>query len=89
MNGRGFAYGGVLAGFADAALGYSSASSLEPHAQLITANLTVDFVGAASRGDVVVSTTDVHKVGGRSRSPIATSTRPCSTWTWAAGSARP
>ncbi|MFD3508700.1 PaaI family thioesterase [Nocardia sp. NPDC058666] len=65
VNGRGLAHGGVLAGLADVALGYASASSVQPPAQLITANLTVDFVGVATRGDVVVSTTDVQKVGGR------------------------
>ncbi len=65
VNARGHAHGGVLAGFADVALGYASASSLEPPAHLVTASLTVDFVGTASHGDVVVSTTDVQKVGGR------------------------
>lgn len=65
LNGRGFAHGAVLSGLADVALGYASAFSQDPPAHLVTASLTVDFIGTASRGDVVVSATQVPKVGRR------------------------
>ncbi|MFT4044299.1 MAG: PaaI family thioesterase [Gordonia sp. (in: high G+C Gram-positive bacteria)] len=65
LNGRGVAHGGVLAGLADVALGYAGALTHDPPAQLITATLTIDYVGTAAPGDVVVSTTDVQKIGRR------------------------
>ncbi|GAB2532854.1 PaaI family thioesterase [Nocardia heshunensis] len=65
VNARGFAHGGVLAALADVALGYASAFAQEPPLRLVTANLTVDFVGTAAKGDVVVATTDIQKIGNR------------------------
>jgi acyl-coenzyme A thioesterase 13 len=65
LNARGFAHGGVLATFADVALGYSAAYEGVPPAKLITANLTIDFVGAVREGELVVATVDVQRVGKR------------------------
>ena len=65
LNGRGFAHGGVLAGLADVALGYASSDSRDPPARLITASLTIDFVGTAASGETVVTRTDVQHLGRR------------------------
>ena len=47
INSRGFVHGGVLCGLADLAIGYNLAFLQEPPLPLVTANLTVDFAGAA------------------------------------------
>jgi acyl-coenzyme A thioesterase 13 len=65
VNGRGFAHGGVLAALADVALGYAASSSTEPPVRLITASLTIDFVGPVRSGQVVIATVDVQRVGRR------------------------
>src|SRR5436190_11050570 len=65
VNARGFAHGAVLAALADVALGYAAATSQEPPVKLVTASLTIDFAGAVERGDVVIATVDVQRVGGR------------------------
>jgi uncharacterized protein (TIGR00369 family) len=65
VNGRGFAHGGVLAALADVALGYAASSAEEPPARLITASLTIDYVGAVRSGQTVIATVDVQRVGRR------------------------
>src|SRR6267142_1516311 len=50
-NARGTVHGGILATLADVALGYTMAFSSTPPANLITANLTLDFAGTAKIGD--------------------------------------
>lgn len=64
-NARGSAHGGVLSGLADVALGYATASSQDPPPHLVTASMTIDFVGPAKCGDVVVTATDIQRVGRR------------------------
>lgn len=65
LNQRGFAHGGVLATLADVALGYASSESAQPPARLITASLTIDYVGPVRSGQVVIATVDVQRVGRR------------------------
>ena len=64
-NGRGLLHGGVISSLADVALGYSALLSRDEPVPLITANLSVDYAGAASEGDWVEIATDVQKVGRR------------------------
>jgi acyl-coenzyme A thioesterase 13 len=64
-NQRGTVHGGVLATLADIALGYAMAFSTTPPTGLVTANLTLDFAGAAREGDWLEARVDVQKLGGR------------------------
>ena len=64
-NARGFAHGGVLSTLADIALGYAMESSLDQTTSLVTANLTLDFAGAAKIGDWVETKVDIQKIGSR------------------------
>ena len=65
LNARGLAHGGVLAALADVALGYATSGSQDPPARLVTASLTIDFAGSVERGETVIATVDVQRVGGR------------------------
>lgn len=65
VNTRGFAHGGVLSTLADVALGYASATNQDPPARLVTASLTIDFAGAVQRGETVIASVDVQRVGRR------------------------
>ncbi len=62
-NARGLVHGGVLSSLADIALGYSALVSEEKQVPLITASLSIDYAGAARKGDWVEINTDVQKVG--------------------------
>ena len=64
-NARGTVHGGILATLADVALGYTMAFSSTPPVNLITANLTLDFAGAAKIGDWLEAHVDVQKGGSR------------------------
>ncbi len=64
-NARGTVHGGILATLADVALGYTMAFSSTPPAELITANLTLDFAGTAKIGDWLEARIDVQKRGSR------------------------
>jgi acyl-coenzyme A thioesterase 13 len=64
-NARGTAHGGLLMTLLDIALGYRAALSENPPANLATANLTADFIGAARIGDWVEAHVEVQKVGSR------------------------
>jgi acyl-coenzyme A thioesterase 13 len=64
-NLRGSVHGGVLATIADIALGYTLASSSDPPTGFVTANLTIDYSGAANVGDWLETRTDVQRQGGR------------------------
>jgi len=64
-NARGTVHGGILATLADVALGYTMAFSSTPPANLITANLTLDFAGTAKLGDWLEAHVDVQKGGSR------------------------
>jgi len=58
-------HGGLLATLADVSLGYVTAFSQQPPLRLITANLSIDFVGTARPGDWVESHVSVLKAGSR------------------------
>jgi acyl-coenzyme A thioesterase 13 len=64
-NARGAVHGGILATLADIALGYSLAFSTEPPTAAVTANLSLDFAGAAKEGDWIEARIDFHKLGAR------------------------
>lgn len=64
-NARGTVHGGILATFADVALGYTMAFSSTPPANLVTANLTLDFAGTAKVGEWLEARVDVQKRGSR------------------------
>ena len=65
INSRGFVHGGVMCGVADLAIGYNLAYLQAPPLPLVTANLTVDFAGAARKGDWLECRVDIQRVGGR------------------------
>ena len=64
-NTRGTVHGGILATLADIALGYTLAFSSNPPAGLVTANLSLDFAGAAQAGDWLEARVDIQKRGSR------------------------
>jgi len=64
-NMRGTVHGGILATLADITLGYSLAFSTEPPTAAVTANLSLDFAGAAKEGDWLEASVDFHKLGSR------------------------
>jgi acyl-coenzyme A thioesterase 13 len=64
-NGRHVMHGGMLATLMDAALGYATAFLSDPPTPLLTANLTLDFAGAARAGDWVEVSVDIQKRGAR------------------------
>jgi acyl-coenzyme A thioesterase 13 len=64
-NQRGTVHGGILATLADIALGYAMASATTPPANLVTANLSLDFAGAAREGEWLETRVDIQKQGSR------------------------
>lgn len=64
-NMRGTVHGGILATLADVALGYCIAFSSQPPTGLVTASLTLDYAGTASKGDWLEARVDVLKKGSR------------------------
>jgi uncharacterized protein (TIGR00369 family) len=64
-NQRGTVHGGILATLADIALGYAMAFASTPPANLVTANLSLDFAGAARQGDWLETRVDIQKQGSR------------------------
>ncbi|MCX7141588.1 MAG: PaaI family thioesterase [Proteobacteria bacterium] len=64
-NSRGTVHGGILATLADVALGYTMAFSTDPPGRLVTANLSIDYVGTAKAGDWLEAHVDIQKQGSR------------------------
>jgi len=64
-NTRGTVHGGILATLADVALGYTTAFSSTPPANLVTTSLALDFAGTAKIGDWLEAHVDVQKQGSR------------------------
>jgi acyl-coenzyme A thioesterase 13 len=62
-NQRGVAHGGFLSGLADVALGYALSTSEAPPVALVTASLSIDFVGAAKIGDWIETSVDIQRLG--------------------------
>lgn len=65
MNSRGICHGGVLATLADLALGYAMLAKTGDRGGFLTAHLSVDYAGAARRGDWVESKVEIQRVGAR------------------------
>jgi acyl-coenzyme A thioesterase 13 len=64
-NLRGTVHGGIMAVLADIALGYTLAFSSDPPIAMLTANLSLDYAGAAKVDDWLMTRTDVQRKGGR------------------------
>jgi acyl-coenzyme A thioesterase 13 len=64
-NSRGICHGGVLATFADLALGYAMQARGEIAANFVTVNLSIDYAGAAKVGDWIESAVEVQRIGAR------------------------
>lgn len=62
-NARGKVHGGVLSSLADISLGYNAALQGPKPIPMVTANLTIDYVGGAKLGDWIETHSDVQKVG--------------------------
>lgn len=63
-NSRGFVHGGLISALADNAMGLSCGRRLGGDTRLVTANLTVDFLGAALIGQWLEFDTVFVKTGG-------------------------
>ncbi|MEX5612043.1 PaaI family thioesterase, partial [Pseudomonas protegens] len=50
-NGRGTVHGGIIATLADIGMGYAMAFSSDPPLPLITASMTLDYLGAVQVGE--------------------------------------
>ncbi len=84
-NSRGLVHGAFLAAIADNAMGLSVGVELRNHGlevgSLVTANLSIDYVGMAAVGDWIATDTEVIKIGknlcvanclvGKSEQPVA------------------
>ena len=64
-NSRGICHGGVLATVADLALGYAMLAKSGGKAEFVTAQLSIDYAGAAKVGDWVESAVEIQRVGSR------------------------
>ena len=62
-NRRGFVHGGLIMSLADITLGKTGSWSRDPPLSLMTASVTVDFLGTAKPGDWIEARTDFHQVG--------------------------
>jgi len=62
-NGRATVHGGVLATLADIGMGYAMAFSSEPPLALITASMTLDYMGAVQVGEWIEVRLEHHKRG--------------------------
>ncbi|HVB49280.1 MAG TPA: PaaI family thioesterase [Burkholderiales bacterium] len=64
-NRRGVCHGGVLATLADIALGYAMLGQAGAKGGFVTANLAIDYAGAAKLGDWLHSEVEVQRMGSR------------------------
>lgn len=64
LNRGGAVMGGMLATFADYALGRAIEADADDDHQRATVSLTVDFIAAVKEGDWIESRTSVDRVGG-------------------------
>ena len=65
LNSRGICHGGLLATLADLALGYAMHARSEGKTGFVTAQLAVDYAGAARLGDWIESAVEIQRVGTR------------------------
>jgi acyl-coenzyme A thioesterase 13 len=64
-NSRGICHGGVLATLADLSLGYAMHEKTEGKTAYLTAQLSIDYAGAARIGDWIESLVEIQRVGAR------------------------
>lgn len=64
-NSRGICHGGVMATLADLALGYAVHAKTEGKTPYVTAQLSIDYAGAARMGDWLESVVEIQRVGAR------------------------
>jgi uncharacterized protein (TIGR00369 family) len=64
-NSRGICHGGVMATLADLALGYAVHAKTEGKTPYVTAQLSIDYAGAARIGDWLESVVEIQRVGAR------------------------
>jgi uncharacterized protein (TIGR00369 family) len=62
-NAREQLHGGVFSSLADVALGYNAAFSKSVSVPIVTASLSIDYIGSAKLGEWIEIETDVQKVG--------------------------
>src|SRR3954468_13103032 len=64
-NSRGICHGGVLATLADLALGYAMLAKTGSDSAFVTAQLSLDYAGAARLGEWIESSVEVQRIGAR------------------------
>lgn len=64
-NGLGITHGGVIATLADIFLVGFIAAQLPAHARLVTASLSVDYLGPSRAGDWLLGRIHAHRIGRR------------------------
>ena len=64
-NARGAVHGGMIATFADIALGRNLAMKSKPGRYYVTANLSVNYLAATTEGDCLIARIDQVKAGAR------------------------
>jgi len=64
-NGLGITHGGVIATLADIFLVGFVAARLPAHARLVTASLSVDYLGPSRAGDWLLGRIHAHRIGRR------------------------
>lgn len=64
-NGLGITHGGVIATLADIFLVGFIAAQLPAHARLVTASLSVDYLGPSRAGDWLLGRVHAHRIGRR------------------------
>lgn len=64
-NGLGITHGGVIATLADIFLVGFVAAQLPAHARLVTASLSVDYLGPSRAGDWLLGRIHAHRIGRR------------------------
>jgi acyl-coenzyme A thioesterase PaaI-like protein len=72
MNARGFLHAGVLAIIGDVAIGHALAAQTDPPTNLVTINLSCDFLGTARAGEWVEGTITPTRLGRRLAAGTAT-----------------
>lgn len=64
-NGLGITHGGVIATLADIFVVGFIAAQLPAHARLVTASLSVDYLGSSRAGDWLLGRIHAHRIGRR------------------------
>ncbi len=65
LNARGFLHAGVIATFADVAIGHALRAVSPAPDRYVTVGLTCELLGSATEGDWIDGTVTAHKAAGR------------------------